>query len=104
MTESGSKRYEDDRQSSSNSIRASGFGVGCEELEWIILAALKQSPRHKCVLKALFQKVLSHLQIKPRGKSREELLQVFVRHLRQLKEQGKIEFISAKTKVHVSLC
>ncbi len=79
MTESGSKRYENDRQSSSNSIRAAGFGVGCEELEWIILAALKQSPRHKCVVKALFRKALSHLQIKPRGNTREEMLQIFVR-------------------------
>ena len=103
MIKSGSKGSEDGRQSSSNSISTVAFGVGGEELEWIILAALKQSPRHKCVLKALFQKVLSHLQMKPRGKTREELLEVFVRRLRQLKEQGKIEFVSAKTRVHVSL-
>lgn len=103
MTESGAKRLEDDRQTSGNSIYTIGFGVGPEELEWIILAALKQSPRHKCAVKALFRKVLSHLQINPRGEKREELLEVFVRHLRLLKEQKKIEFISAKTKVHVSL-
>lgn len=84
-------------------VQSSRFGVSGEELEWIILAILKKSPRHKCVVKTLFNKVLSHLHKKPRGNTREEMLQVFVRHLRQLKEQGKIEFISAKTKVHVRL-
>jgi len=86
------------------SNQAGHFGVSDEDLKWIILAILKQSPRHKCVVKTLFQKVLSHLHKKPRGKAREELLQLFVLHLRKLTEQGKIEFISAKIKMHVRLC
>lgn len=86
-----------------SSTQSSRFGVSDEDLKWIILAILKQSPSHKCVVKTLFQKVLSHLYKKPRGKAREELLQLFVLHLRKLKEQGKVKFISAKTKVHVSL-
>jgi hypothetical protein len=87
-----------------NYIDTSGFCVNREELEWIVLMILRQIPRSQCVLKTLFGKVLSHLQMKPQGKTREELLQVFIRFLGIMKEQKKIRFVSAKIKVHVGLC
>jgi hypothetical protein len=95
---------EDSKQSSDGSIDTAGFRVGLEELEWIILAILKQSPERKCAQKSLFGKVLSQLQMRPRDKTREDLSRVFFRLLSKLKEQGKIKFASAKTRTYVMLC
>jgi len=77
------------------------FGVSGEELQWIILAILRQSPRKKYDQKTLFQKVLAHMQMRPRKETRAELLRIYRENLKVLKEQEKIRFYSAKVKTYV---
>ena len=77
------------------------FGVTKAELQNMIIKVLTQTQRGSKPTRTLFRLLLKQMNIHTRDKPAEELFKIFVENLRELKNEGKIEFISGKTKLNV---
>jgi hypothetical protein len=91
----GGKEYDLDESQTGD------FGVTEAELQMITLMVLKKAPSRRCSQRSLFKLVVRHMGVEASSKKREELLRIFVKSLRALKEQGIVEFVSGATRVFV---
>lgn len=83
--------------------KTSRFGVTKVELQNIIIMVLSKTRSGSSPIRALFRLVLKRMKIRTRGKPAEELLKIFVENLRELKNAGKVEFTSGKSKPYVKI-
>ena len=79
------------------------FGVNKAELQHIVIMVLYQTLSGSRPIRTLFRLVLKRMNIRTSGKPSEELLKIFVTNLRELKNEGRIELISGKTKTYARL-
>lgn len=79
------------------------FGITKTEVQIILLLLLRQNRRGRCAQKVLFGRLLRHLRIRASGDTRENLFKIYMENLRELKDSGKVEFVSGRTRLNIGL-
>ena len=86
-----------------NESQTGKLGITKGEFRNIIIKILAETGSGKRSQRTLFKLLLKRMGIRTHGKPEQEYLKDYVIHLRQMKEEGLVEFVSGKTKVNVRL-
>ena len=79
------------------------FGITKAEFKKLIVTILRETRSGSRPQRTLFRLLLRRMSISTRSKHEQEYLKEYLIHLRQMKEDGIVEFVSGKTKVNVKL-
>jgi len=79
------------------------FGVTKGEFRRLIIKILSETKSGSRSQRDLFKLLLRRMGIRTHGRPEQEYFRDYVIHLRQMKEEGLVEFVSGKTKVNVRL-
>lgn len=79
------------------------FGITKGEFRDLIIRILAETRSGSRSQRALFKLLLKRMGIRTHGRPEQEYFRDYVIHLRQMKEESLVEFVSGKTKVNVRL-
>ena len=79
------------------------FGITRGEFLKLIIKILSETKSGSRSQRDLFKLLLKRMGIRTHGKLEQEYFRDYIIHLRQMKEEGLVEFVSGKTKVNVRI-
>ena len=79
------------------------FGVTKVELQGILLMLIRKTKDTKLSQRGLFSRLLDHMKISNDDENQEELLKIYLGNLQELRDAGKVEFVSGKTRINLRL-